>query len=89
MSCPGESKSRDEAQLHDGISDGLEPLKPLDVMQTKTFSRMLEAYKSTSFGAGTLGEATDVLHAMSTDKDCFVVGTFSGAMTVAKMGLVL
>jgi deoxyhypusine synthase len=26
---------------------------------------------------------------MITDPNCFVVGTFSGAMTVAKMGLVL
>jgi deoxyhypusine synthase len=36
-----------------------------------------------------LGEAADVLAAMVKDPDCLVVGTFSGAMTVAKMGLLI
>ena len=38
----------------------------------------------TAFGGRCLGEALDVLEAMVSDPDCVVVGTFSGAMTVAK-----
>ncbi|MBI2898352.1 MAG: deoxyhypusine synthase family protein [Deltaproteobacteria bacterium] len=44
---------------------------------------------STSFGGRQLGEAADVLYRMAVDPQCFVVGTFSGAMTVAKQGLLL
>ena len=36
-----------------------------------------------------LGEAADVLEAMARDKDCFVVMTLAGAMTVAKQGLIV
>ena len=36
-----------------------------------------------------MGEATDVLYEMVTDQDCIVIGTFAGAMTMAKMGLVI
>jgi deoxyhypusine synthase len=45
--------------------------------------------RDTAFGGRQLGEAADVLETMVSDPDCFVVGTFSGAMTVAKQGLVL
>jgi deoxyhypusine synthase len=50
---------------------------------------MLSQMAKTSFTGRRLGEAADVLTGMVTDPDCVVVGTFSGAMTVAKMGLVL
>lgn len=40
----------------------------------------------TAFGGRQLGEALDVLYTMVTDPECHVVATFSGAMTVAKMG---
>src|SRR5437764_2014052 len=43
----------------------------------------------TAFTGRQLGEAADVLEAMARDKDCFVVMTLSGAMTVAKQGLVI
>ncbi|NOZ86865.1 MAG: deoxyhypusine synthase family protein [Deltaproteobacteria bacterium] len=43
----------------------------------------------TAFGGRSMGEAADVLYDMTTDDKCFVVGTFSGAMTVAKQGLLL
>jgi deoxyhypusine synthase len=36
-----------------------------------------------------LGEAADVLEAMTRDQDCFVVMTLAGAMTVAKQGLII
>ena len=35
-----------------------------------------------------VGDAADVLEAMARDKDCFIVMTLAGAMTVAKMGLI-
>jgi len=73
----------------DGWQHDLKPLEPLDVRKADTFSRMLEQMSRTSFGARNLGEAADVLHEMVADPKCYVVGTFSGAMTIAKMGLLL
>ncbi len=73
----------------DGVSDKLIPLESLDIEKVKNFSGMLEAMEKTAFGARSLGEAAKVLAAMILDKDCLVVGTFSGAMTVAKMGLLI
>ena len=43
----------------------------------------------TAFTGRQLGEAADVLEAMARDKDCFVVMTLAGAMTVAKQGLIV
>ena len=73
------------------FADGkeLEPLAPLDLSAVDSFSDLLAAMKSTSFGGRQLGEAADVLHEMAVDPDCLVVGTFTGAMTAAKQGLVL
>src|SRR5437016_6322628 len=45
--------------------------------------------RATSFSGRRPGEAADLLHAMTADPDCYVVCTLSGAMTVAKMGLVI
>jgi deoxyhypusine synthase len=42
----------------------------------------------TAFTGRQIGDAADVLEAMAQDKDCFVVLTLSGALTVGKMGLV-
>ncbi|MFT5127647.1 MAG: deoxyhypusine synthase [Rhodothermales bacterium] len=75
--------------LHDGAQDGLEALCPLDVKKTNTVSELLAGMSKTAFGGRRLGEALDVLEAMVRDPDCFVVVTMSGAMTIAKMGLVL
>lgn len=72
---------------HDG--QGLEPVYSLDLSRCKGFSDLLREMRHTSFGGRQLGEAADVLHEMVTDARCLVVGTFSGAMTVAKQGLVL
>lgn len=76
-------------ELHDGFSDNLQPTVPLDLAQVHSIDDLLRAMSQTAFGGRTLGEAVDVLYAMVTDPECFVVGTFSGAMTVAKMGLVI
>jgi len=78
-----------QRRLHDGRDDGLEPLKPLDPEATETCDALLEAMSHTAFGGRRLGEAADLLHDMTRDPDCHVVCTLTGAMTVAKMGLVL
>jgi|UniRef100_A0A7V6DPX2 deoxyhypusine synthase len=80
---------RKAEDYHDGATDGLEPLESLDLKQIHDFDEMLRALGKTAFGARTLGEAAEVLAAMVQDPDVMVVGTFSGAMSVAKMGLIL
>ncbi len=72
-----------------GHSDNLEPLTTLDLSKVHSVNDMLVAMKGTAFGARTVGEAADVLEAMVKEKSCFKVLTLSGAMTVAKMGLVV
>lgn len=79
--------ARQAAEFADGR--GLGPLEALDLGAVESFSDLLAAMKSTSFGGRQLGEAADVLHDMAADPDCLVVGTVTGAMTAAKQGLVL
>jgi deoxyhypusine synthase len=80
-----------EFRKHDKYhrGEGLQPLAPLDLSQATGLLGLTEQMSRTAFGGRALGEAVDVLHAMATDPKCFVVGTFSGAMTVAKQGLLL
>jgi len=80
---------RGTSDLSDGWSNNFRPLEPLDVRKTPTCSEMLAAMSKTAFGGRGLGEAADVLYEMVTDPRCFVVGTFSGALTIAKQGLLL
>ena len=75
--------------MADGAADGLTPLEPLDVMNIHDFDEMLQAMSKTAFGGRNVGEAAEALEAMITDPDCSVVLTLSGAMTVAKMNLVI
>ena len=82
-------KPRDENRYGRGHDDGLEPLRPLDVGASGSVDALVRAMADTAFGARRLGEAADVLEAMVTDPDCFRVVTVSGAMTIAKQGLVL
>jgi deoxyhypusine synthase len=42
----------------------------------------------TAYTARQIGDAADVLEVMARDKECFVVMTLAGALTVGKMGLV-
>jgi len=74
---------------HDGAQDGLTPLAPLDLNAIEDFDQLLRAMGRTAFGGRSLGEAAEVLEAMLRDPDCTVVSTFSGAMSVAKMGLLI
>ncbi len=76
-------------EFHDGFNDGLVPLEPLDLRKCRTVSDLVEGMSKCSFGARTVGEAAKVLEAMVKDRDCFKVLTLSGAMTPAKMGLVV
>jgi deoxyhypusine synthase len=80
---------RDAGVFLDGEELGLSPTVALDLGGCTTYSQLLEAMRETAFGGRQLGEAADILEAMVRDPDCLVVGTFSGAMTVAKQGLVL
>ena len=75
--------------FHDGAQDGLEPLAPLDLDKITDFDELLQAMGRTAFGGRSLGEAADVFTEMVGDKDLTIVGTFSGAMSVAKMGLLI
>ncbi len=84
-----EGKARDEKKLSDGYSDGFKPLKSLDLGRCNSVNDVVTAMKDTAFGGRKLGEAADVLYNMVKDKDCFKVLTLAGAMTVAKMGLVI
>ncbi|MBI5223780.1 deoxyhypusine synthase family protein [Candidatus Micrarchaeota archaeon] len=80
---------RKHEELATGYSDGYEPLEALDLSKVKTVNDLVTRMGKCSFGARNIGEAADVLEAMVKDKDCFKVLTLSGAMTAAKMGLVI
>lgn len=74
--------------LHDPVEDRLTPIFPLDLSKIRTIDDMVRAMGQTAFTARQIGDAADVFEAMARDKECFVVLTLSGAMTVAKMGLI-
>jgi deoxyhypusine synthase len=74
--------------LHDPVKDRLTPIYPLDLSKVRTVDDLVRAMGRTAFTGRQVGDATDVLEAMARDKDCLVVMTLSGALTVAKMGLV-
>ena len=88
MSRTGKSV-RKAGGLRDGFSDKLEPLSPLDLTKYRTVSELVSGMSKCSFGARSLGEAADVVQQMVEDRDCLKVLTLSGAMTPAKMGLVV
>jgi deoxyhypusine synthase len=73
--------------LHDPIEDRLTPIFPLDLSRIRSIDDLVRSMGRTAFTARQIGDAADVLEAMARDKDCFVVMTLSGAMTVGKMGL--
>ncbi len=80
---------RDESLYGHGHEDGLVPLAPLDPNATTSVDALVRAMSQTAFGGRRLGEAADVLEAMVRDENCFRVVTISGAMTIAKQGLLL
>jgi deoxyhypusine synthase len=74
--------------LHDPVKDKLRPIFPLDLSKCQTIDQLVRAMGDTAFTGRQVGDGADVLEAMARDKDCFVVMTLSGALTVGKMGLI-
>jgi deoxyhypusine synthase len=74
--------------LHDPVKDKLRPIYPLDLSKTRTIDQLVRAMGDTAYTARQIGDGADVLEVMARDKDCFVVMTLAGALTVGKMGLV-
>jgi deoxyhypusine synthase len=74
--------------LHDPVKDKLRPIFPLDLSRCRTIDDLVRAMGNTAFTGRQIGDAADVLEAMARDKECFVVMTLSGALTVGKMGLI-
>jgi deoxyhypusine synthase len=72
-----------------GFSDNLAPVYPIDVAAHSSVSALLKEYAHTAFGGRNLGEAAETLERMIRDPECLVVLTLSGAMTVAKQGLLI
>src|SRR3974390_1441294 len=75
--------------LHDPVKDKLRPIFPLDLSKISTINDLVCAMGDTAYTARQIGDAADVLEAMARDKDCFVVMTLAGALTVGKRGLVI
>src|SRR5438445_13187662 len=78
-----------DRKLHSPIEDRLVPLEPLDLGNIRSIDDLVRAMAKTAFTGRQLGEAADVLEAMARDKDCLVIMTLAGAMTVAKQGLII
>jgi deoxyhypusine synthase len=83
------SDARDNSRYGTGREEGLEPLRPLEISAVSSVDDLVRSMSRTAFGGRRLGEAADVLEAMVRDEDCFRIVTISGAMTIAKQGLVL
>jgi deoxyhypusine synthase len=80
-------ENRNREEFGTGFNHGFKPLESIDINKIDDADGMLKAMSKTAFGGRTLGDAADVVYNMVTDPDCFSVLTLSGAMTVAKMGL--
>jgi deoxyhypusine synthase len=81
--------TRPATKYGSGFDDRLQPTVPVDLSRVRSVSDLVEMYGDAAIGARQVGEAANILEAMVRDPDCYVVCTVSGAMTVAKMGLVL
>lgn len=71
------------------LRDRLTKLESIDLSKVNNVSELAKAMSKTAFGGRALGEAVDVTEAMVKDTKCLKVLTLSGAMTMAKMGLVI
>ncbi len=83
------AETRKDCAIGTGFSDNLKPVESIDLSKVNSINDMVKQMANTAFGGRTLGEAADVFETMVKDDECFVVLTLSGAMTVAKMGLVI
>src|SRR5438034_10583908 len=71
--------------LHDPVKDKLRPMFPLDLSKCRTVDELVREMGATAFTGRQIGDAADVFEQMARDKDCYVVITLSGALTVGKM----
>src|SRR5690349_4612247 len=91
---PGEKMPKQQKKtvtgrvLHDPVKDKLRPMFPLDLSRCRTIDDLVRGMGNTAFTGRQIGDAADIVELMARDKDCFVVMTLSGALTVAKMGFV-
>jgi deoxyhypusine synthase len=69
--------------------EGLEPLEPIDLGKIDDFDDALAAMEKTAFSGRQLGEAARILADVFTDPNDLTVLTISGAMSVAKQGLII
>jgi deoxyhypusine synthase len=69
--------------------EGLEALEPVDLNKIHDFDDALRAMEKTAFNGRQLGEAATILTDVFTDPNDLTVLTISGAMTVAKQGLII
>jgi deoxyhypusine synthase len=76
-------------RLEHPVEEGLIPGEPLDLSFVRSIDDLVRAMGKTAFTGREIGEAADVLEAMARDKDCFVVMTLAGAITVAKQELII
>ncbi|MBN1295941.1 deoxyhypusine synthase family protein [bacterium] len=76
-------------RLHDGRDDGLRPLESLDLNRVRSFTDLMIAMQKTSFAGRQIGNAYEIFMEMARDSNCFKVLTLSGAMTIAKQGLMI
>lgn len=83
------AKRQRSVAVSEGIQHGLTPLKAPRLEQIEDFDDLLRAMRDMAFGARTLGEAAEVLYTMATDPDCRIVLTLSGAVTIAKIDLII
>ncbi len=69
--------------------EGLKPLEPIDLGRINDFDEALAAMEKTAFNGRQLGEAAQLLANIFTDSNDLTVLTISGAMSVAKQGLII
>src|SRR5260370_33410209 len=72
----------------DPVKDKLRQIFPLDLSTCRTVDQLVRAMGDTAFTGRQIDDAADVFEVMARDKECFVVMTLAGALTVGKMGLV-
>jgi len=69
--------------------DAFQGGRAIDPARAENVGQLLEMYANTAFGGRRVGEAAQTFEAMIRDPECLIVGTFSGAMTVAKQGTLI
>jgi deoxyhypusine synthase len=85
----GASRRYRTVALGTGLQHGLQPLQAPHLNDFSDFDELLLRMKDMAFGARTLGEAGDVLHAMVTDPTAKVIMTVAGAASIAKLDAII